>query len=82
MEGLMAYLNKHGHRQDKFSSMIESIILCQECKKPLTSVGGESGEGENGFNEHFFCQDCGVGIDVIIAYSKAEKSYAEVVKNE
>jgi len=52
--------------------MIESTILCQQCKRELKSIGGESNEGEIGFNEHFFCEKCQVQIDVAVKYLPTE----------
>lgn len=83
MEGLLEYLNRHGIKKED-SEMIKSIILCQKCTQPLRSHGGESGVGQNGFTEHFYCEKCEVGIDVMVTYTKEQnvKASAEVVKNE
>lgn len=54
----------------EFTSMTESIILCQKCTRRLNASGGESNPGEGGYTEHFHCNDCNVGIDVIIKFNK------------
>lgn len=48
--------------------MFESTILCQQCKKELKSIGGES-VGELGFNEHYFCEECKVNIDIVVRFN-------------
>ncbi len=53
--------------------MLESTILCQKCKKELKSIGGESIIGEMGFNEHYFCEDCKVNINVAVRWNKTEE---------
>jgi len=52
--------------------MIESTILCQKCKKELKSVGEEV-IGKIGFNDHFFCEDCKVNIDIAVRF-RADKN--------
>lgn len=46
-------------------------ITCPQCKKELKSVGGESAL-KAGYNEHFFCEECKVNIDVAVRFNKTE----------
>ncbi len=57
--------------------MLESTILCQKCKKELKSIGGETVIGNIGFNEHYFCEDCKVNINVAVRFRGDENGKSD-----
>ena len=52
--------------------MLESTILCQECKKELKPIGEESALNNIGFNAHYYCEKCQVNIDIAVRFNKTE----------
>ncbi len=49
--------------------VLEQTIICPQCKKTLSCIGGESAMGEMGFNEHYFCEICKVNLDIAVKFN-------------